>query len=277
MSPRFRQSLMLLSMTLAFGYFVYVLVLMTQQSRVIFAGQGIPMTKDLREEFPLANYTTLKSITGDVHACYLESDEDFNDGPIPIVAHGNAETIGHWSEISKSLLKTGLSILLVEYPGYGGSEGVPSQASTAETFDHAYAWLEANHRLTNRKIIGIGRSIGSGPIVELTGRHRLDGLVLISPFSTLRRMAWGMGAPGFLLKTKYDNVAGLKSFHGPTLLFHGTKDHIIPPSHSNRLTKTNARVALQTLEVGHNDIWEDPDVIVEHLKTWLAEHDLWKG
>ena len=275
MTPFARQFVLLIGI-LALSYVAYVLVLMTQESRLTFAGQGIPMTTDLRDEFPLANYVTLKPSTGDVLACYLESDQEFNDGPIAIVAHGNAETIGHWSEIAKSLLQTGMSLFLVEYPGYGGSAGVPSEATIGETFEKAYAWLEANHSLSHRKVIGLGRSLGTGPIVELAARHRIDGLVLISPFSSLSRIAWGMGAPGFLLKTRYDNVEALRPFQGPTILLHGTKDQIIPPSHSERLAKTNGRVTFQQLDAGHNDLLENADVVVDHLKTWLAENDLWQ-
>ena len=259
------------------AYLVYVLLVMLRQSQMIFVGQGTPMPIDLRHQFPRATHVTLRHDGGSVFACYLEAENESDNGPVAIVAHGNAETIGHWGSIARHLHRAGLSVFLVEYPGYGGSDGRPSQASISKTFESAYAWLETHRRLSQRKVIGLGRSLGTGPVAELTYRRRIDGLVLLSPFSSLGRMAAGMGIPAFLLKTRYDNVAALRQFEGPTLILHGQRDRVIPAHHADRLAKTSDRVTLHRLETGHNDFWNAADEVVAHLRTWLEANRLWPG
>ncbi len=270
MSPHRRRQIVHLLGILSAAYAAYVALLASQQSHLIFAGNGIPMTIDLREDFPLAHYTSLDvDGVGQVHACYLESEREFEDGPIALVAHGNAETIGHWKAPAAELLAAGLSVFLVEYPGYGGSEGTPNHTTITATFDAAYAWLESEHGAGQRLLIGVGRSLGSGPICDLATRKRMDGLVLISPFESMGRVAWGLGVPPFLLGTSYDNARALASYGGPVLLLHGADDGLISPRHSQALAKKIPQATLHLLEETDHVSLVDGEHLAEPLKTWL--------
>ena len=272
MDRRKRQCL-LLAAILAGIYALYVTVMATQQDRIIFAGQGIPMTTDLREANTLAFYTELETSFGEVHACYLESEREFDDCPIVIVAHGNAETIGHWDVITEHLNQLGLSVLLVEYPGYGDSDGQPSKETISETFDQGHAWLESRG-LSRRKILGFGHGFGSGPILDLSTRKRLDGIILTAPYTSLSALIHETGLPSFLLKTHYNNTEALSDYKRPVLLIHGTRDRLIAPKHSKRLLQVDSdRITYQPIDAAHQDLWDEPDAMVAILSTWLTSHN----
>ncbi len=271
MNLRKRQCL-LLAAILTGIYALYVTVMATQQDRIIFAGQGLPMTTDLREENSLALYTKLETRFGEVHACYLESEREFDDCPIVIAAHGNAETIGHWDTIAGHLNQLGLSVLLVEYPGYGGSDGQPSHETITETFDQGHAWLDSRG-LSRRKILGFGHGFGSGPILDLSTRKRLDGIILTAPYTSLSALTHEAGLPSFLLKTRYDNAEALSGYTRPVLLIHGMHDRLISPKHSERLLQIDSnRITHEPIEAAHKDLWKAPETMVAILSTWLTTH-----
>ena len=267
---RRKHQFLLLAAILIGLYVMYATVMVTLQDRIIFAGRGIPMTIDLREENPLAFYTKLETSFGDVHACYLESDRDFDDCPIVFVAHGNAETIGHWKTIAKHLNQLELSVFLIEYPGYGGSDGTPSKETIAEAFDQGYAWLETRG-LSRRKLIGYGHGFGSGPLLKFATHKKFDGVILTAPYSSLGALTMEAGLPSFLLRTRYNNTKALSNISTPVLLIHGTRDRLIPPRHSERLHQVDSsQITYNPVEAAHENLWDEPDAMISILREWLT-------
>ena len=258
---------------LATAYTLYAGFLWWQQDNIVFAGRGMPLTADLRELHAMASYVELEAEFGRVRACYLESDTEFDDGPIALVAHGNAETISHWGAPATHFHELGISLFLVEYPGYGGSEGSPDKATISEVFDLAHTWLEESRGLSRRKLIGIGQGFGSGPILELASRKSLDGLLLIQPFLSSAHLTRELGLPSFLLRTHYNNAPLLAQFAGPSLILHGEADRLIPFSHAKRLAANNANTTLHGIpDLAHKEIWKEPKPLLTPLKAWLETH-----
>lgn len=273
MSHRKRQ-FCLLAVILTGIYALYVAAMASKQQHIVFAGEGMPMIMDLRDEHAMASYTKLETTFGEVTACYLESEHEFDDCPIAIVAHGNAETIGHWSTISTHFNELGLSVFLVEYPGYGDAEGKPSKETISETFDKAYEWL-SSRGLSRRKVIGIGQAFGSGPILGLANRKRFDALILLSPHTSLNSLVGSMGLPSVFLKTRYDNLAAIETFEGPALLIHGERDRLIPPAHSERLAAAApSQTTYFPIDREHKDLWEEPEALLEMIDAWLIAQEL---
>lgn len=260
-----------LLIVLVIFYALYAAFLTASQSRIIFPGKGIPAQANLAEAFTFADYLHFQTSHGKMLACYLPAAKD---GPVAIVAHGNAETIGQWADIVRDLHSIGLSVLLVEFPGYGGSEGTPSKESISETFIAAYDWLKSNSNTQNRKIIGLGRSLGTGVISHLGEERSLDGVVMFSPFVSLDRMALRMGVLPFLLKTRYDNARFLKSFQGPVMICHGESDRIIPASHGRKLAHSREGIEFLSVAAGHNDLWSVGSEITASLQKWLQANEL---
>ncbi len=276
LSPFFKQCLILLVILLAV-YAVYVALLLWKQDEIIFVGEGMPQTADLTEEHVLAQFVSLPTEYGEGLGCYVPAKNEYSGGPVAIVAHGNAESISNWSTPATYFQEIGLSLFLIEYPGYGGAKGECSQESIRAVFTAGYDWMKNHLDLTDRKVLGLGRSLGTGVITELANERALDGLILISPFTSIRSMAWRMGIPGFLVRTQYDNRAALSALKIPVHIVHGRRDGIIKPSAGKRLSNMRPGIELHLVDTGHNDLWEAKEPILEQLGKWLEENDFWNA
>lgn len=192
-------------------------------------------------------------------------------GPAPVLlfAHGNAELIDHWAGEFDEPRAWGITVLLVEYPGYGRSAGHPSQSTIATTMAAAHAWIAAQPSLDADRIIAYGRSLGGGAVTTLVPDRTPAALILESTFTDTRRFARSLGAPGFLVRDPFDNLAALRTYHGPLLLLHGEHDDIVPLEHGEALAAA-AGVELHRLPCGHNDcprVWGE-------MREFLRAHEL---
>ncbi|HET9864874.1 MAG TPA: alpha/beta hydrolase [Steroidobacteraceae bacterium] len=183
------------------------------------------------------------------------------DGPAPLLiyAHGNGELIDFWAKPFAALRAAGIHVLLVEFPGYGRSEGRPSERSITATLLAAYDRAVRDPRVDAGRIVGYGRSMGGGAIGQLAARRPLAALILESTFSSLRDMVRAHRVPDWLIPNRFDTRAVLGNYPGPVLLIHGRRDEIIPATHAQALATAAPRAALHLLPCGHNDCprqWE---------------------
>ncbi len=200
-----------------------------------------------------ATVVWLDSPAGRTEAWYLPPlGRRGSSAPILLFAHGNAELIQYWPPDFEEARRWGMGVLLVEYPGYGHSGGAPSRASIQQAFEAAFDWASAEPGIDAARIVAYGRSLGGGAVCALTGTRRPAGLILESTFSNTTEFAWGMGAPPFLVRDRFDNLAAVRAFTGPRLILHGESDHIIPTRHGRRLAEAGA-VPLHLMACGHND------------------------
>jgi len=227
--------------------------------------------------FPIAG---LRSAHADVEAAggervWLDADgarvEAFflparGRAPVLIFAHGNGELIDDWVDAFAPLRDSGVSVLLVEYPGYNRSTGTPSQARITRAMIAAYDWLAQRPEFDPARVAGYGRSIGGGAVCALARERPLAALVLESTFTSARAIAAGLGLPGFLVRDPFDNAAALARFAGPVLIIHGEEDEIIAVSHARALHAQLARSRLVIVPgCGHNDCPRPWDLLREFL------------
>lgn len=173
--------------------------------------------------------------------------------PAVIFAHGNAETARDWVAPMRALAAQGVAVLLVEYPGYDGMPGAPSQTSITRAMVAAFDHLAARTEVDRRRIVGVGRSLGGGAVAALAGERPLAGLVLQSSFTSVADFAGRFLLPRMLVRDPFDNVAAVSAFEGPVLLMHGRRDEIIPYDHARRLAEAAREARLVTWDCGHND------------------------
>jgi uncharacterized protein len=263
--------LLRLAIALLAIYLGYLALLFVTQRSVIFPGAGIGWDWDEQWLPPAAESVEIEASFGKVRAVLLPAD-----GPRPAPAlvyfHGNAEFVGQNTDLLQPLTAFGLHVLLVEYPGYAGSDGRPSRASLAEAGRRGYDWLAQRDDVDATRIVTVGRSIGAGPAVELAAERPVAAIVLLSPFSSLAALARGLGAPGFLLRDRYDNLALLREYPHPVLLFHGRRDEIIPFSHSLALAEAAPAAQLQPMDCRHNDCpYFEDEAFMRVLEGFLVE------
>ncbi len=167
--------------------------------------------------------------------------------------HGNAVDIGMLRPFAEHLNAQGLSVLTMDYRGYGLTEGTPSEQSC---YEDAETLLQRANDLgyTTEDIIFWGRSLGGGIATEIAQRHPSKGLILESTFSSAFRTATHIPIFPF---DKFHNLSKIKHIHSPCLFLHGNDDKVIPAWHTQKLQENhpgkNKRFLIKG--AGHNDLW----------------------
>ncbi len=241
---------------LTLGLFVYLgwaALLFIMQRSMMFPGKNLTLPTLATGQIPEGvESIRLPFSDGFAEAWFIRSPEAQPSSAV-LFAHGNAELIGDALRDARALAELGMSVLLVEYPGYGRSDGKPSRESIGEVFLASYDWLVERPEVDRERVVGFGRSLGSGAITDLSRHRRLRALVLQSPFISAAHFARRYLLPGLLVRDRFNNLSALSSFPGPVLLIHGTQDRIIPHTHSERLARASQQAELVSLDCGHND------------------------
>ena len=187
--------------------------------------------------------------------------------PVPILAfaHGNGELIDSWADAFDEPRHWGLGALLIEYPGYGRSSGTPSEASITEAMTGAFDLATALPGIDPTRIVAYGRSLGGGAACALARHRPVAALVLESTFTSVQSFLHRYGVLGFLVPDPFDNLAVVRSYTGPLLIVHGTRDALIPPAHAEQLHEVAPRSELVLEPCGHNDCPRPWPVVREFL------------
>ena len=201
------------------------------------------------------------------------------DGPWPavVIAHGNTELIDHYPatypEKFMRFLDLGMAVYLVEYPGYGRSDGSPSEATVTEGFVAAYDRLIARPDVDRERILLFGRSLGGGAVCALAAKRPSRAMILFSTFSSVRDMAGKFMVPRFLVLDPFDNLGVVRSYPGPVLVLHGTEDRLIPYEQGRKLAAEAAQGTLLTYTCGHGDCPTDWDDYWRQVAEFLRKAD----
>ena len=149
-----------------------------------------------------------------------------------LVSHGNAEDLGddrYWLE---GLRDAGFSVFAYDYQGYGTSQGKPSEKSAYDDENAAYDYLVSNLKIAPEHIIVFGRSVGSGPAVNLAARQPVGALILQSPFVSAFRVVTRIPLLPF---DKFPNYKHMGQVRCPLLIIHGTNDTVVNIWHGRML------------------------------------------
>jgi len=241
------------------------------QRQVIFPRYQISEFSSTEDKISGLEKIWLNTSSGRVEAWFMppESGHDKSACPAVIFAHGNAELIDFWPEEFKNFAALGVGVMLVEYPGYGRSEGSPSKKSINEAFLSAYDILVARKDVDPERIVIFGRSIGGGAACSLAAKRPSAVLILKSTFISIRSMASEFFVPGFFAKDPFDNLTIVKSYSKPVLIIHGKYDEIIPYSHGVALYEAAKNGKMITYDCGHNDCPPNWEVFWRDIELFL--------
>jgi pimeloyl-ACP methyl ester carboxylesterase len=187
--------------------------------------------------------------------------------PLLIYMHGNGELIDQWAEEFAPLRAAGIHVLLVEYPGYGRSSGVPSEASVTAALLAAYDRVVADPRVDARRVVGYGRSLGGAAIAQLAARRPLAALVLESTFTSMADLLRRYYVPDMLVRNRFDTRRVLAKFSGPIMLLHGEFDEVIGVAHARALKAAQPGAELHEFRCGHNDCPQQWELVLGFLAT----------
>ncbi len=210
---------------------------------------------------------------GTVEAWFLPPNRSHLERPAPAVifAHGNAELIDFWPNELKRFQSLGIGVFLVEYPGYGRSEGKPSEKTVTETFIRAYDHLITFKSVDPLKIVFFGRSIGGGAVCSLARNRPCAAIILMSAFINIKVFSWNFLAPSFFILDKFDNLSLIGSYPGPVLIIHGNKDKIVPYEHGIKLYSKAKNGKMITYRCGHNNCPPDWELFWKDIESFLVK------
>ena len=172
-----------------------------------------------------------------------------------VFLHGNAGNVTHRGMHMHEIAAAGSSVLVVDYRGYGRSEGKPTESGLYADGDAAFEWVAAK----GLPVVIHGESLGSAVAVDVASRKQCAGVVLETPFNSARAAA-GRVLPliGPLLIWSYDSKAKIGRVKAPLLVIHGNEDEVIHYSLGRDLfAAANDPKEHWTVEGGHhNDLVE---------------------
>jgi pimeloyl-ACP methyl ester carboxylesterase len=169
--------------------------------------------------------------------------------------HGNAEDLGDSEPLLRQWHDAGFAVLAFDYRGYGRSGGKASEQNTYADTRAVLAFAQRQLGVVPERVVVVGRSVGSGPAVELAAREPVASLVLISPFTSAFRV---MTRVKLLPFDRFDNLAKIARVRVPILIFHGMADEVIPFAHGPKLLAATMSPAEGEwiADAGHNDIFD---------------------
>ena len=149
---------------------------------------------------------------------------------------GNAEEVS--GQVLDADALAPWSLAAFNYRGYGLSEGRPSEAALVADALVAYDRFAVREDVDPARIVVFGRSLGGGVAVQLAAARSVRGVVLVSPFDSLKsvgRRHYPFVPVSLLLRHPFDSVARAPDIEAPLLVLAGERDRIVPSTHSKRL------------------------------------------
>ena len=170
-----------------------------------------------------AGVRLIRDAGGNISAYWMKARKP--NGKTILISHGNGEDFGNWFDRFAMFNRLGFNVLSYDYPGYGYSEGKPTETGVYRAADAAYRYLTDTLRVKPSDLILYGYSIGTGPSCYLTERYPVAGLIFHSGFYsapqvvTRRRILW---------IDPFPNGKRLRTIACPKLFLHGREDRIVP-------------------------------------------------
>lgn len=244
------------------GLVVVVLIILTviaalwavQRRLIYLPDRSSPSVPDAPVAVEEVSYKTDGLV---LNAWYLRASGD-HQGAV-IVFPGNA---GHRADrlpLGVALAEVGYSTLLVDYRGYGGNAGSPSEEGLQADARAALAYVHSRAEVDAGSIAYFGESLGSGVALQLAVDHPPAALILRSPFTSLTDVAathYPFLPVSLLLRDRYSNIDVISGITTPLLVVAGSEDRIVPADLSRRLfdAATDPKQLLVVEGARHNDL-----------------------
>lgn len=190
--------------------------------------------------------------------------------------HGNAGNIGDRLESIAIFHRLGLNTLIIDYHGYGKSEGSPGESESYSDAEAAWRHLVEGRRIPPSDIVLFGRSMGGAVAAWLAARVAPAGLILESTFTSVPDMAakvYPFFPVRWLARIRFDAKAFLAGVRVPVMVIHSAGDEIVPPSQGRALFDA-APEPKRFLELrgGHNDgFLVSRDIYVAGLSGFIQD------
>ncbi len=181
---------------------------------------------------------------------------------------GNYGSVTQRFGFAEEIRALGFGVLLMEYRGYGDSEGRPTEHGVYLDAEAALSYLVDTLLVPKARIVLYGRSLGSVVAVQLAVEGGFAGAVLVSPVScasdVARAMGLGLLAP--FVRRRFNTVDKVTGLDCPLVVFHGTLDEVLPAAMGRAVYEAACEPKeLRLIDgAGHNDL-----IIVAADRFWI--------
>lgn len=159
-------------------------------------------------------------------------------GKLVLFLPGSVGNLSHEFSTLAFLLSFNVSVLTVEYPGFGKSPGRPGERACYESADAIWRHAVNEKGIDPSKIILFGRCLGATVAAWLAARYECAGLICLNAWTSvpdLAAAAYPILPARYFCYVRFDTLKFIGNCRCPVLLMHADRDHTVPPSHSVRL------------------------------------------
>jgi len=195
--------------------------------------------------------------------------------PSIVFFHGNGGSLALAAQETQGFAAQGYGVLLVEYRGYGGNPGSPSEDGFYRDGRAAMAFL-AREGIAPARTVIVGHSLGTGTASQMAQEFAPAALILLAPFTSLPDVAAGampFVPARWLVNARFENVAKVPGLKLPVLIAHGTADGVVPFALGEQLAKAAPRATFRAVPGSGHMISLEPEVQAAELE-WLAAQGL---
>lgn len=238
-------------------YLMVLAILFFMQREMLFhRTTAPPMLNDaaLVQRREIVCLTTADGLN--LRSWYFRAGRD--GAPVVLFLHGNAGDIGNHLPFARFLIAAGYGVLALEYRGYGGNPGSPSEAGLLDDARAGFAFLRSQ-AIPDSGIVLFGESLGTGVAVAMAAEHAVGAMILRSPYTSMPDVAarafWYLPAR-WLVRDRFDSLSKIARSKAPLFIFHGADDALIPIGLGRELfaAAPEPKTWLTVEGVGHNDV-----------------------
>ena len=194
-----------------------------------------------------------------------------DDKPIIVYFHGNGGSLPHRVPRFRKLIDAGIGLVALEYRGYGGSAGSPSEQGFIADGEAAYRFAAAHY--SAQQLVLWGESLGSGVAVAVATEQPVGRVILEAPFTS----AVALGAQHYwylpvrlLMKDQFRSDSRIGKVTAPLMIMHGVRDRTVPYAMGERLfdLANKPKHLVRFLDAGHDDL--DANGALDAVARFLA-------
>ena len=179
------------------------------------------------------------------------------DKPVIVYFHGNGGSLRFRVDRFKKLVGSGIGLVALEYRGFGGNPGSPSERGLIADGEAAYAFAAAHY--PTKQIVLWGESLGTGVAVAVAAQKPVGRLILEAPFTSAAAVAslryWFLPVR-LLMKDQFHSDRRIGKVKAPLLILHGVHDHVVPYAMGEKMFElaNKPKHIVRFLDGGHDDL-----------------------
>lgn len=218
----------------------FAAAMMARQTSIIFNPVREREVEHPKSEGHRTRHVVLRTPDGERLCGWLLTPHAPGRHPGVLYFGGRSEEVS-WVARDAGRMFPGMTVLAMNYRGYGGSSGIPGERELLDDANMLWEWLSGHYRVDPTRMAAVGRSLGSGVAVQLAAQHQLSSLVLITPYDSLIALArrrFKTIPVQWLMRHRFESVKFGASLQTRTLVLRAEEDDVVPFSHTDALVAT---------------------------------------